>query len=177
MQFPSAAFVAPNAADLAPGSPKGRQWFPLSRLDPVETEAGVALAAPTLNAFLDAELAAQKLAPENLVLLGFSQGAMMALHAGFGRPVPPAAILAYSGLLASRIPQPPAGGAYPPVFLNHGDSDQVVPPQMMFIALGALQQAGAPVDWHLARGTPHGIDPESLELGAAFLKTVFAGQP
>jgi phospholipase/carboxylesterase len=177
MQFADAAFVAPNASDPVPGSPTGRQWFALSRLDPVETETGVELAAPRLNAFLDAELAAQNVPPENLVLLGFSQGAMMALHAGLRRSPPPAAILGYAGLLATRIPQPPAGGAYPPVFLSHGDSDQVVPPQMMFMALGALQQVGAPVDWHLARNTPHGIDPESLDLGAAFLKTIFAGQP
>jgi phospholipase/carboxylesterase len=176
-QFPDAAFAAPNAAEGAPGTPTGRQWFALTKLDPMETQAGVEQAAPALDVFLDAELAAQNVAPQNLVLLGFSQGAMMALHVGLQRKVAPAAILDYSGLLATRVPQPPAGGAYPPVFLSHGDSDPVVPPQMMFIALGALQQAGVPVDWHLARNTPHGIDPESLELGAAFLKTVFAGLP
>ena len=169
VQFPDAAFAAPNAPEAAPGSPTGKQWFPLSRLDPVETQTGVEMAAPGLEAFLDAELAAQKVTPENLVLLGFSQGAMMALHVGLRRQVAPAAILDYSGLLATRIPQPAAGGTYPPVFLSHGDSDTVVPAQMMFIALGAMQQAGVPVDAHLARSTGHGIDPESLELGAQFL--------
>jgi phospholipase/carboxylesterase len=170
-RFPDAAFVSPNAPERAPQGP-GYQWFPLSRLDPAETEAGVAVAAPALNAFLDAELAANKLGPEDLVLLGFSQGAMMALHVGLGRKVPPLGIMAFSGLLAGRIPQPAPGGVYPPVFLSHGDSDQVVPPQMMFTALGALQQVGAGVDWHLARNTGHGIDPESLELGAQFLQAI-----
>jgi len=33
-----------------------------------------------------------------------------------------------------------------------------------------LQQIGAKADWHLARNTGHGIDPESLELAAKFLE-------
>jgi predicted esterase len=41
---------------------------------------------------------------------------------------------------------------------------------MMFMAAGALIQAGVEIDWHLARNTGHGIDPESLELGAKFLR-------
>jgi phospholipase/carboxylesterase len=89
---------------------------------------------------------------------------------GLGRSVPPLAVLSYSGLLAGRAPMPAPGGAYPPVFLSHGDSDPVVPPQMLFLAAGALIQAGAEIDWHLARNTGHGIDPESLELGAKFLQ-------
>jgi phospholipase/carboxylesterase len=170
-RFPDAAFVAPNAPTPAATGP-GFQWFPISRLDPAETESGVLAAGPVLDAFLDAELAANKLGPQDLVLFGFSQGAMLALHVGMRRKVPPLAVLAYSGLLAGRIPQPSPSGSYPPVFLSHGDSDQVVPPQSLFIALGALQQVGAGVDWHLARNTGHGIDPESLELGAQFLKAV-----
>ncbi|MBV9550073.1 MAG: prolyl oligopeptidase family serine peptidase [Alphaproteobacteria bacterium] len=170
-RFPDAAFFAPNGPEPAPGSP-GFQWFALTDLNPEETERGVEAAAPGLDAAIDAELAAHKLNPENLALLGFSQGAMMALHIGLHRKVPPLAILSYSGLLAGRIPMPAPGGAYPPVFLSHGDSDQVVPPQMLFLAAGALRQVGAQIDWHLARNTAHGIDPESLELGAQFLRNI-----
>jgi phospholipase/carboxylesterase len=172
IRFPDAAFAAPNAPDPVTAG-AGYQWFALDRIDPMENERGAEAAGPALDAFLDAELKAQKLGPENLVLLGFSQGAMMALHAGLRRKVPPLGILAYSGLLAGRVPQPAPGGAYPPVFISHGDSDTVVPPQMMFMAVGALQQIGAQVDWHLARNTGHGIDPESLELGAQFLQAAF----
>jgi len=169
-RFPDTAFVAPNAPDPAPAG-TGFQWFPISRLDPDETEKGTAVAGPVLDAFLDAELKALNLRPENLVILGFSQGAMLALHVGLRRKVAPRAILAFSGLLAGQVPTPAPGGAWPPIFISHGDSDQVVPPQMMFIALGVLQQIGAKADWHLARNTGHGIDPESLELAAKFLET------
>jgi phospholipase/carboxylesterase len=167
--FPDAAFIAPNAPTQVAGA-SGYQWFPLRTLDNNDITPGAASAAPGLDAFLDAELKASGVSPENLVLLGFSQGAMMALYVGLRRKVPPTAILAFSGQLPGLIPQPAPGGKYPPVFLSHGDSDNVVPPQLMFVALGALQQVGVPtIDWHLARNVAHGIDPESLELGAQFL--------
>jgi phospholipase/carboxylesterase len=168
-RFPDAAFFAPNAPDPAPSGP-GFQWFALTDFNPEETERGADAAIPALEAAIDAELKARDLGPEKLVLLGFSQGAMMALHVGLRRTRPPLAILCYSGLLAGRVPMPAPGGTYPPVFLSHGDSDTVVPPQMMFLAAGGLIQAGVEIDWHLARNTSHGIDPESLELGAKFLQ-------
>lgn len=172
-RFPDAAFVAPNAPETVPAG-AGYQWFTIDRLDPVSAESGVIAAAPALEAFIDAELKAQGLGPEELVLLGFSQGAMMALHIGLRRPVPPRLILSYSGFLAGKVPVPPPAGAYPPVFLSHGDSDTVIPPQLMFVALGMLQQAGVAVDWHLASNTAHGIDPASLDLGARFLEGTLA---
>jgi predicted esterase len=102
---------------------------------------------------------------------------MMALYAGLRRTAAPAGILAYSSLLPGRVPMPAPGGHYPPVFISHGDSDTVVAPQAMFLAVGALQQAEVTVDWHLARSTGHGIDPESLELGAKFLEASLAARP
>jgi phospholipase/carboxylesterase len=175
--LPDAAFVAPHAPDRIPDGPGGFQWFPLNRVETSETEPGAEAAAPALERFIDAELAATGVAPEKLVLVGFSQGAMMALYAGLRRKIAPAAILAYSGLLPGRIPQPSPAGAYPPVFISHGDSDTVVPPQLMFVALGALQQCGVAVDWHLARNIAHGIDPESLELGGQFLLKALTDRP
>jgi phospholipase/carboxylesterase len=175
--LPDAAFVAPHAPQRVPDGPAGFQWFTLNRMETTETEQGAAAALPGLDSFIDAELAATGVAPDKLILVGFSQGAMMALYAGLRRKVAPAAILAFSGLMPGRVPQPSPAGAYPPVFISHGDSDPVVPPQLMFVALGALQQVGAEVEWHLARNVPHGIDPESLELGGQFILKALANRP
>jgi phospholipase/carboxylesterase len=173
---PDAAFAAPNAPQRVPDTAAGHQWFALDHMGTTETEPGAAAAMPPLESFIEAELAATRVAPDKLVLVGFSQGAMMALYTGLRRKIAPAAILAYSGLMPGRIPQPSPAGGYPPVFISHGDSDNVVPPQLMFVALGALQQVGAEVDWHLARNTGHGIDPESLELGGQFLLKALANR-
>lgn len=171
--LPGAAFVAPNAPDRVPGAPSGYQWFPISRLDPHEMRDGVTAAAPRIAEFLDAELAQHRLAPERLALAGFSQGAMLALHLGLRRPVPPAAVIGFSGMLATP---PPDQNPSPPIFLTHGDADTVIPVGAMFAAISGLGAAGKSVQWHLARGMGHGIDTEGLAQAGQFLASAFAGQ-
>jgi phospholipase/carboxylesterase len=121
--MPTVSFVAPNAPTRLPGSP-GYQWFPISRLDPKEMQAGVAMAAPVLDAFLDAELARLKLGRERLMLIGFSQGTMLSLAVGLSKPC--AAILGYSGILTNDA-LPELGPEAPPVLLVHGDQDATIP--------------------------------------------------
>jgi phospholipase/carboxylesterase len=168
--LPTAAFAAPNAPMRVPGSP-GYQWFPISRIDPHEMQKGVEAAGPALDAYLDGELARLGLPPERLALVGFSQGTMLSLHLGLRRKVRPAAIVGFSGLL----PGVPPAGEMPPILLTHGDSDTVIPPQAMFLAAAQLGLAGARVQWHLAPGMGHGIDPEGMAMAGQFLNLAFAG--
>jgi phospholipase/carboxylesterase len=168
--LPTVAFAAPNAPTPVPGSP-GYQWFPISRIDPHEMKKGVEGAGPVLDDYLDSELARLGLPPERLALVGFSQGTMMSLHVGLRRKVHPAAIVGFSGML----PGPPPEGAIPPILLTHGDSDQVIPPQAMFLAASQLGVAGACLQWHLARGMGHGIDPDGLAMAGQFLSQAFQG--
>jgi phospholipase/carboxylesterase len=171
--LPTAAFVAPHAPDPVPGAPSGFQWFPISRIDPHEMQGGVAAAAPRIEQFIEAELARLNLPPERLVLAGFSQGAMLALHLGLRRAVPPAAIVGFSGLLAAP---PPKDGMRPPVLLTHGDADTVIPVGAMFAAASTLGAAGVPVQWHMARGMGHGIDPDGLALAGLFMALALGGR-
>ena len=62
----------------------------------------------------------------------------------------------------------------PPVFLIHGDTDEVVPAAAVYAPVAGLQAAEIPVQWSLRRGLPHGIDPDSIAHGAAFLAAAFA---
>lgn len=169
--LPRVAFAAPNAPSRVPGAPSGYQWFPISRIDPQEMQKGVEAAGPVLEAYLDAELARHGVAAENLALVGFSQGTMLSLHVGLRRKVRPAAIVGFSGMLAGV----PPGGDFPPILLSHGDRDQVIPPQALFLAAGQLGQAGARVQWHLAGGVAHGIDPETMGIAGQFLGLAFGG--
>ena len=168
--LPTVAFAAPNAPTRVPGSP-GYQWFPISRIDPHEMQKGVEVTGPQLDEYLDGELARLNLPPENLALVGFSQGTMLSLHVGLRRKVRPAAIVGFSGLLAA----PPPDADIPPILLTHGDSDQVIPPQAMFLAATQLGAAGARLQWHLARGMGHGIDPEGLMLAGEFVSLAIRG--
>ena len=103
--LPDATFVSPNAAERCTASPMGRQWFALSNRPPDDPRGaedrwqGVVAARPAIDAFLDEELARLGLDDARLALVGFSQGAMMAMHIGLRRPRAPAASVSFSGLL------------------------------------------------------------------------------
>ena len=174
--LPTATFVAPNAPEACAGAPSGYQWFPISRLDPAEMLRGVQSAAEILNGFLDAELARLGLGSDRLALVGFSQGTMMSLEVGLRRAVKPAAIVGYSGMLARGAELEPLPPDTPPILLVHGDADQMIPVQAMLASAMMLGGAGAAVQWHIAPGIGHGIDPAGLEMGGAFLTAAFRGQ-
>jgi phospholipase/carboxylesterase len=174
--LPHATFVSPNAPQPCGMAPMGRQWFNLTFRDPGEMTRGVAQAGPVLDAFLSAELERLRLPSSVLGLVGFSQGTMVALAVGLTRNPAPAAIVGYSGALANAEALAERSGSGPAILLVHGDMDEVIPVDAMMIAREQLAQAGLPVEWHIAEGLGHGIDPAGLKLGGAFLKQAFAAQ-
>ena len=180
--LPDTAFVSPHAPEPCGQAPVGRQWFPLFTRAPNERWEGVNAALPGLERFLDAELTRRKLAPSALALVGFSQGTMMALHAGLRRAAPPAAIVGYSGIFVLPEKAKPEAvaaeiKARPPVLLVHGDSDELIPVQALFQSAQALAALEVPVEWHLSEGVGHGIDQEGLRHGGAFLARRFGLRP
>jgi phospholipase/carboxylesterase len=172
--LPNAAFVSPHAPRPCGQAPMGREWFPLTFRDPGERWAGVNMAAPVLESFLDAELARHRLPPSALALVGFSQGTMMSLHVGLRRQVPPAAIVGYSGMLVMPEDSEPERFAAeirsrPPILLVHGDQDQLIPVEALFHAAQSLAALDVPTEWHISSGVGHGIDQEGLRQGGEFL--------
>ncbi|HRF08889.1 MAG TPA: dienelactone hydrolase family protein [Xanthobacteraceae bacterium] len=179
--LPDAAFVSPHAPEPVPGYPSGRQWFGLTFRDPDERWRGVMKARPVLDEFLDAELAKHNLTGSQLALVGFSQGTMMALHAGLRRPAL-AGIVGYSGVLVTPSNEAVAAKAAeeitvrPPVLLVHGDQDEMIPAQALFISAQGLGAMEVPTEWHLSQGIGHGIDADGLGIGGAFLQKAFRGR-
>jgi phospholipase/carboxylesterase len=171
--LPDAEFVSPHAPEFAPGGFGGRQWFALTMRDEAELRDGVARAAPAVDAFLDAELARLGLADNNLALVGFSQGAMLALHVGLRRKHPPAAVVGFSGVLVAPDLLAELPGPFPPVLLVHGDLDEVIPHRALPLAKQALAARGIAVRSHTARGLGHGIDRPGLDLAAGFMREAF----
>jgi phospholipase/carboxylesterase len=176
--MPDAAFVSPHAPEPCAQSPAGRQWFSLSFREKNERWVGVNKAAPTINHFIDEELKRNNLPGSKLALVGFSQGTMAALHVGLRRPEPPAAILGYSGLFVlpeGAKPEAMAGEikVRPPILLVHGDRDDLIPPQALFLSAQYLAALDIPTEWHLAAGLGHGIDQEGLRHGSEFLARRF----
>src|ERR1700744_898116 len=144
--MPEAAFVSPNAPERSPGAPMGRQWFALSNRPPDDPSGGddrwdgAVKARGAIDSFFDSEPQRPGLDDSKLPLVGFSQGSMMALHVGLRRPRAPAAILGFSGTLVgpeklSEATSRDLNGQPPPILLVHGDQDQLIPLDAMFIAV------------------------------------------
>jgi phospholipase/carboxylesterase len=175
-RLPDAAFVAPNAPESIPGMAGALQWFALTMRDPNEYWRGVSAARPALDRFVDAELARYRLSADRLVLVGFSQGTMLALHVGLRRSVAPAAIVGYSGLLAG----PEHLGeisARPPILLIHGEADDLIPADALHIAREQLAHAGLRVEWHVRPGLGHGIDAGGQKMAAQFIAEALRKNP
>ena len=172
--LPDTLFVAPDAPETIPMMPSGYQWFPIPWIDnssEEESERGLLAAADDLNAFLDALMVDEDLLPEQVVLFGFSQGTMMALHVAPRREDEVAGIVAFSGRLLRPELLKDEAVSKPPVILIHGDADDVVPPQSLPQAAEALEEAGwKDVYAHVMKGTAHGIAPDGLQVALAFMR-------
>lgn len=172
--MPDTLFLAPDAPETCAGAPMGFQWFPIPWIDGSSEEesfAGLQRASDDLNAFLDGVMVDEDLLPEQVMIVGFSQGTMMALHVLPRREDPVAGIVAFSGRLLEPELLTDELQCKPPVLLIHGDADDVVPPQSLPEAAQALQDAGwKEVYAHIMKGTGHGIAPDGLQVALAFMR-------
>ena len=171
--LPGVGFLAPDAPERCVGGGFGFQWFPIPWIDgspQALADAGLDAAAEDLNGFLDARLAEVGLPPDRLVLIGFSQGAMMSLHVAPRRAEAIAGVVAISGRLLRPEMLAAQALSQPPVLLMHGDQDPVVPFADMAKAGDALVAAGFTTFGHVMKGTGHGIAPDGLGVALQFLK-------
>ena len=143
--LPDTVFYAVDAPTRSMANPMGFQWFPIPWIDgssEVAAAEGLRHSAKLLDGFIDKVLADEGLAPENLILFGFSQGSMMSMHVAPRRQDPVAGIVAFSGRLMFPEMLGDEALSKPPVMLIHGNADDVVPFEEMQIAAEALQAAG-----------------------------------
>ena len=172
--LPDTLFVAPDAPEDCAGAPMGFQWFPIPWIDgssEEEAERGMTAAVADLNAFLDALMVDEDVLPEQVVLFGFSQGTMMALHVAPRREDEVAGVVGFSGRLLAPEDLVDDVVVRPPILLVHGDADDVVPVQSLPEAADALQKAGfEDVFAHIMKGTAHGIAPDGLSVALAFMR-------
>ncbi len=171
--LPDTAFRAPDAPERCVGNPMGFQWFPIPWIDgssEEEARTGAAAAAIDLDAYLDAALTEEGLSADRVILFGFSQGTMMALHVAPRRAEPVAGVVGFSGRLLQPEHLAEEVVSRMPILLVHGDQDEVVPPQNLPEAGNALTAAGFQVYAHVMKDTGHGIAPDGLSVALAFMR-------
>ena len=171
--LPDTVFIAPNAPERCIGNPMGYQWFPIPWIDgsdPEVSREGMVKAVADLNAFLDDVLIDEGIEADQLVLFGFSQGTMMALHIAPRREEKIAGVIGFSGRLVEPETLEDELKVRPKILLVHGDQDDVVPPQSLPDAANTLTSNGFEVFAHVSEGTAHGIAPDGLQVALAFAR-------
>lgn len=166
------------------GMPAGRAWWPLdlSRLAtgaPLDAgelarrvPPGSAEAAAALREAVTACAGRLGLAPERVVLGGFSQGAMVACECAFRSGEGWAGLCLLSGapLDLARWGRQAAALAGRPVLQTHGRMDPVLPYEGAELVRDTLTAAGLRVDFRPFMGG-HTIPPEALAALPGFLRT------
>ena len=172
--MPDTLFLAPDAPEVTSMSATGLQWFPIPWIDGSSEEdalIGLRSATQDLDSYLDGVMIDYDLLPEQVLVFGFSQGTMMALHVVPRREDPIAGVVAFSGRLLEPEALVEDATAFFPILLVHGDEDDVVPVESLPMAVEGLQAAGfKDVYAHIMKGGAHGIAPDGLQVALAFMR-------
>ncbi len=170
--LPNTVFMAPNAPDRCTNNPMGYQWFPIPHMDGSSMEMarqGQLASRKLLNEWLDEVAISEGINADRTIIIGFSQGTMMALDVIPRRADEIAGIVGISGRLLEPKKLASEGVSKPPIMLIHGDMDNVVPPASMPEAADALSKAGFEVYTHVSKGTAHGIAQDGLGVALQFI--------
>ena len=168
--------VAPaGVAVLAPEA-AGNTWYPYRFLEPTERNEPYLSSALRRVGEVIAEAEARGFPAERIALLGFSQGACLALESAARHARRYAGVLAFSGGLIGPPGTPFAyegslGGT--PVFIGSSDADAHIPKERVEESAAAMQRLGAEVDARLYAGMGHTINRDEVEAGRRLLEGAF----
>ncbi|PLR30481.1 alpha/beta hydrolase [Chimaeribacter arupi] len=174
-RLPGARFTGPDAPFPFDGGGNGFQWFSLNGVTPENRPARIQAAREAFDSTLARLIAQHNMADrlDRVALVGFSQGSIMALDAVLRGRWPVAAVVAFSGRLASPPPYQP--GQNSRVMLLHGTADAVIPYQESEKANQALLAAGVDSQLLIEPGLGHTLSEEGATRAGAFLVEALKG--
>lgn len=169
----NAHFVSPNAPMTLPiPFMPAYQWFELENRDPQIMYPQIIEANNILDEFIDQQLKRFNLKPENLILVGFSQGAMMALYNSSRFEEKIKGVVAFSGRFISPSDLGEDINSKPETCLIHGDLDEVVPIEHFFTAKEHLTELDFDFEAHEIEQMGHSINLSALKHAKNFLKKI-----
>ena len=166
--LPDVVFASPDAPEPFPVG-LGYQWFSLTDVTPENRPGRVRAARAAFDATLSRVMAQHGFADrwQDVVLVGFSQGSIMALDALASGRYPLAGVVAFSGRLAVDGELTPQ--VHLPALLIHGQADEVIPWQESESAAARLRAAAVPVEARFEPATGHTISAQGAMHAAAFI--------
>ncbi len=167
-------FIFPNAPQrpvTINGGMRMRAWYDIFQLGGgVEDEAGIRASQASMESLIAGEIE-RGIAHDKIVLAGFSQGGAIALHTALRSGQPLAGVMALSTYLPLKNTlekEKSAANANLPVFMAHGQYDNMIGMDRAMLSRDAMVALGYKVDWH-AYPMAHSVCPEEIGAIAAFL--------
>jgi phospholipase/carboxylesterase len=176
---PHIRFIFPNApiqAVTVNGGAKMRAWYDILALE-LERKVdinGIYQSATLINQLIERERS-NGIAAEHILLAGFSQGGVIALHVGLRYSEKLAGIIALSAYLptlAQLQTEAAPANKNTPIFIAHGILDSVVAIESGKAVFDALHAQGYHTQWHDYL-MEHSVCIEEIEHIATFINGVF----
>ena len=175
--LPQALYLSPNA--ISPwegGFPNAYQWFSLYENDQrkslIQLGDEIKNANKILQEFLNLQLKNLNLNHSKLILIGFSQGSMMANYQAMISQQSLAGVISYSG----KIIEPTSIGekilSKTKTCLIHGKQDSVLDFNNFLEAKNIFNKLKIPFEAHGLDNLDHAIDHRGVDIAKQFIKSI-----
>jgi phospholipase/carboxylesterase len=165
-------FEAEGFAYLAPAAKDGT-WYPNRFLAPRKSnEPFLSSALETVTELLK-QVKEAGIPPEKTILLGFSQGACLALEVAARNPQHYGAVVALSGgLIGADDELNGYIGSFKgsPIFIGCSDIDTHIPVDRIHQSVEILQSLGAEVEARIYKGMGHTVNQDEIDAVNALMK-------
>lgn len=172
--------IMPHTAIISVNAPwecevgQGYQWFSLKTTNMFSMLKEIKNSRTLLDNFIRKQLKRFSLEEKNLVLAGFSQGAIMSLFTGLRIDKEIMGIISFSGMMADTAEiLKKELKSKPEVLLIHGTYDNVVPFNSLDKAERLLKLFDVPHETHAINAMGHTIDDGALYFAREFIKHLF----
>lgn len=165
--YPLAAHLIPDGFRASDIAAEGRQWFSIRGITEANRPERVQAALPALVDFVRDAQAHFGVTPNATALVGFSQGAIVALEAAQACPGLVGRVVAIAGRYATL----PEFAPEAVIHLAHGKEDPVVPARYSVEAATRLVALGGDVTADIVPGIGHLPHPELVDRALGHLKT------
>lgn len=161
------AYLAPNAA--------GNAWYPYRFIEPVKRNEPFLSGALEIVGGLIAHVRASGMALDKIMLLGFSQGACLALEYAARHPQRYGAVFGLSGgLIGETLPTYSGALSDTPVLIGCSDVDFHIPVQRVRESANVFRALGAAVDERIYPQMGHTINDDEVTAILARMNEVLA---
>ena len=167
-EFPQAAIVAPDAPHRFEAGGAGLQWFSVRGIDEANRVPRAATALVPLATWVRATQQRLGVGSAATALVGFSQGAILALELAAAEDGLAGRVLAFAGRYA-RLPA--AAPRHTTLHLFHGGADAVIPVAHARAALEHLAALHGDATIDIAEGVGHELHPVLLRCALQRLRT------